>query len=146
MTDKPDRLLLRIGFFAALVMSFACLTFCIFYLVIYQQDTSALVARTIEASKTPQLSETQQWALQLTSAAHMFTSKVMLQSCGIVAGISFGFLGFCLFLMGIDGQIDANIEQTGGAKINVTRLAPGAFILLLSTILIGLCRDRKSVV
>lgn len=102
-----------------------------------------MVANAIDALKTPQLSDTQQAALQLTSEAHMFTSKVMLQSCGIVAGIAFGFLGFCLFLMGIEGQIDATVEQPAGTKINVTRLAPGAFILMLATILIGLCSTAR---
>lgn len=143
MNGQSDRLLFRVGFFAALVMSFVCLAFCVFYLVTYQQGTSVLLARMIEASKAPELSETQQWALQLTSAGNVYTSKVMLQSCGIVAGIAFGFLGFCLFLMGIEGQIDATIEQAGAAKIDVTRLAPGAFILLMATILIGLCSTLR---
>jgi hypothetical protein len=73
----------------------------------------------------------------------MFTSKVMLQSCGIVAGIAFGFLGFCLFLMWIEGQIDAELTNSDGIRLNVTRLAPGAFILMLATILIGVCGTTR---
>lgn len=35
MSAGNDRLLLRFGFFAALLMSFVCLTFCIVYLILY---------------------------------------------------------------------------------------------------------------
>jgi hypothetical protein len=67
---------------------------------------------------------------------HMAQNRMFLQSCGMVAGIFFAFVGLALFLVGIQGTFDANgqvRDYSGSAR----RLAPGGIILLASMIFVG---------
>lgn len=68
--------------------------------------------------------------------------KFILQSCGIVAGAAFGFLGFALFLIGAKGDMDATFQDSEH-KVQLERMAPGSFVILISAILIGLCSIHK---
>lgn len=38
--------------------------------------------------------------------------KFVLQSCGIISGVAFGFLGFALFLLGVKGDMDASFADS----------------------------------
>lgn len=68
--------------------------------------------------------------------------KFILQSCGIMCGAAFGFLGFALFLLGAKGEMDANFDDSLH-KVQITRMAPGAFVILIAAILIGLCAVKR---
>ena len=68
-------------------------------------------------------------------------AQVLLQSCGLAVGMAFGFLGFSLFLLGIGGNMDASAAH-GGVGVQVARISPGAFVMLCSAILVGLCATQ----
>jgi hypothetical protein len=138
-----DQLLLRVGFFTGLFFAFLCLAFCVWYLVGYQAEAGSMVKLVSESAKDPSLSEQQLWLLQNGLTVHMFTSRVLLQSCGVVAGIAFGFLGFSLFLLGLEGQTDVAVEDPRGLKVNIAKLAPGALILLVAAVLVGVCSTTR---
>ena len=59
-------------------------------------------------------------------------------STGIFVGMSFGFLGFALFLIQAKGEIDVDAEVKD-YKIKIARLSPGLFVILCATIIIIVC-------
>jgi hypothetical protein len=65
-------------------------------------------------------------------------ARLALLSCGVSVGFAFGFLGFALFLLGIKGSIDTEL-QAEHYKASFERLSPGLLLLLASIILIGIC-------
>lgn len=134
-----DKKTLRVGFYAGVLLAFACLLLCLRYFFLYESHTNAVITLALEASNRGGLTDTQQWATQLVLEAHMYTARVLLLSCGVLAGTGFGFLGFALFLIGIDGSVDATATGPGGIKLTATHVAPGAFVLLCSAVLIGVC-------
>jgi hypothetical protein len=69
-------------------------------------------------------------------------SRVSLHACGVLAGIAFLFLGFGLFLMGIQGTTEVAIDANA-TKFSATQLAPGAFLAVCGAILIGLCATHS---
>jgi hypothetical protein len=68
--------------------------------------------------------------------------KFILQSCGIIAGVAFGFLGFALFLLGAKGDIDASVSNSLH-KVQLSRMAPGSLVILIAAVLIGVCSVSK---
>ena len=68
--------------------------------------------------------------------------KFILQSCGIISGVAFGFLGFGLFLLGAKGDMDASFADSQH-KVQLTRMAPGSFVILIAAVLIGACSLNK---
>jgi hypothetical protein len=68
--------------------------------------------------------------------------KFILQSCGIIAGAAFGFLGFGLFLLGAKGDMDASFADSQH-KVQLSRMAPGSFVILIAAVLIVLCSINK---
>jgi hypothetical protein len=68
--------------------------------------------------------------------------KFILQSCGIIAGVAFGFLGFGLFLLGAKGDMDASFADSQH-KVQLSRMAPGSFVILIAAGLIGVCSIHK---
>jgi len=68
--------------------------------------------------------------------------KFILQSCGIISGVAFGFLGFGLFLLGAKGDMDAAFDDSQH-KVQLSRMAPGSFVILIAAILIGICSTKK---
>jgi hypothetical protein len=68
--------------------------------------------------------------------------KFILQSCGIISGVAFGFLGFGLFLLGAKGEMDASFADSQH-KVQLTRMAPGSFVILIAAVLIGACSLNK---
>jgi hypothetical protein len=70
--------------------------------------------------------------------AHASLWKFILQSCGIICGAAFGFLGFALFLLGAKGDMDAAFQDSQH-KVQLERMAPGSFVIFIAAILIGVC-------
>lgn len=68
--------------------------------------------------------------------------KFVLQSCGIMAGAAFGFLGFALFLLGAKGDMDASFKDSSH-QVQLSRMAPGSFVILIAAILVGICSLNK---
>lgn len=59
-------------------------------------------------------------------------------STAIFVGMSFGFLGFALFLIQAKGDVDLDAE-TKDYKIKIARLSPGLFVILCATVIIVVC-------
>jgi hypothetical protein len=127
----PTGRLINLAFIVGILMAIVCLIIAATYLLRYlAYATGALEA--INASQgRPEM-------LML----HMYMSRVLLQSCGLAVGMAFGFLGFSLFLLGVNGSIDASATSGGGLGLQVARLSPGAFVMLCSAILVGICATR----
>jgi hypothetical protein len=75
--------------------------------------------------------------LHVAISAKLAIAKFSLLSCGVVAGLAFGFLGFALFLIGVRGDMDVKANNAS-AGIQIARIAPGAFVMLCAALLIGL--------
>lgn len=137
-----SRLILNIGFAAGLVLAVACLALSAFYLLRFQDQAGSAVSSVIGPLAKPNAGATDLMAMQAAFSAHAYMARVLLLSCGVFVGMAFGFLGFSLFLIGAEGAIDAE-GKVGESTFNVTRLAPGAFVILVSAILIGVCVTRS---
>jgi hypothetical protein len=81
-------------------------------------------------------------SLRLGIVARMMVAKMCLISCGIHVGMSFGFLGFALFLLGVKGEMDVNAKSEG-YQVKIARISPGVFVILCAAILIGVCVTQK---
>lgn len=133
-----SRRLLGIGFVTGLALALACLALSSYYLISFEQHANSAVTKALEQTTRGQTTN-QIHATQFALGVHMYMARVLLLSCGIFAGVSFGFLGFCLFLLGVEGTVDAQVEGAAALRLNVAKLAPGAFVIVCSAFLIGIC-------
>lgn len=124
--------LLNVGFATGILLAIFCLGIASWYLISYLRfGTGALGGTGSSAAPDP-----------ASLMANMYMARVLLQSCGLAVGMAFGFLGFSLFLLGVGGTMDASASAPGGLGIQVARISPGAFVMLCSAILVGLCATR----
>ena len=66
--------------------------------------------------------------------------KMVLISTAIFVAMSFGFLGFALFLINAKGEAEGSFTMGTNYKIDIARLSPGLFVILCATsiIIIGM--------
>jgi hypothetical protein len=124
--------LIRYSVFAALGCAGVCMVFTILYIFSYSLDSTLSFERHFDSY----LTSGNTGNLSTVLGLHMAQNRMFLQSGGMVAGIFFAFLGLALFLVGIQGTVDA----TGNIRdysTSVRRLAPGGIILLASMIFVG---------
>lgn len=124
--------LIRYSVFAALGCAGVCMIFTILYVFSYSLDSTLSFERHFDSY----LASANSGNLSTVLGLHMAQNRMFLQSCGMVAGIFFAFLGLALFLVGIQGTTDATGEIRDYST-NVRRLAPGGIILLASMIFVG---------
>lgn len=124
--------LIRYSVFAALGCAGVCMIFTILYVFSYSLDSTLSFERHFDSY----LASANSGNLSTVLGLHMAQNRMFLQSCGMVAGIFFAFLGLALFLVGIQGTADATGEIRDYST-NVKRLAPGGIILLASMIFVG---------
>jgi pyruvate/2-oxoglutarate dehydrogenase complex dihydrolipoamide acyltransferase (E2) component len=124
--------LIRYSVFAALGCAGVCMIFTILYVFSYSLDSTLSFERHFDSY----LAAGNAANLPTVLGLHMAQNRMFLQSCGMVAGIFFAFLGLALFLVGIQGSIDATGKVTDYST-SVRRLAPGGVILLASMIFVG---------
>jgi hypothetical protein len=124
--------LIRYSVFAALGCAGVCMIFTILYVFSYSLDSTLSFERHFDSYIASGNSSNLATVLGL----HMAQNRMFLQSCGMVAGIFFAFLGLALFLVGIQGSIDASGKVTDYSN-SMKRLAPGGIILLASMIFVG---------
>jgi hypothetical protein len=124
--------LIRYSVFAALGCAAVCMIFTILYVFSYSLDSTLSFERHFDSY----LAAGNSANLPTVLGLHMAQNRMFLQSCGMVAGIFFAFLGLALFLLGIQGTLDAN-GQIKDYSASAKRLAPGAVILLASMIFVG---------
>ena len=124
--------LIRYSVFAALGCAGVCMIFTILYVFSYSLDSTLSFERHFDSY----LASGNASNLSTVLGLHMAQNRMFLQSCGMVAGIFFAFLGLALFLVGIQGSIDATGKVTDYSN-SMKRLAPGGVILLASMIFVG---------
>ena len=124
--------LIRYSVFAALGCAGVCMIFTILYVFSYSLDSTLSFERHFDSY----LAAGNTANLPTVLGLHMAQNRMFLQSCGMVAGIFFAFLGLALFLVGIQGTIDATGKVTDYST-SAKRLAPGGVILLASMIFVG---------
>jgi hypothetical protein len=124
--------LIRYSVFAALGCAAVCMLCTILYVFSYSLDSTLSFERHFDSY----LATGNTANLSTVLGLHMAQNRMFLQSCGMVAGIFFAFLGLALFLVGIQGTVDATGEVKDHSA-NLKRLAPGGVILLASMIFVG---------
>jgi hypothetical protein len=124
--------LIRYSVFAALGCAGVCMIFTILYVFSYSLDSTLSFERHFDSY----LASGNTSNLSTVLGLHMAQNRMFLQSCGMVAGIFFAFLGLALFLVGIQGTVDAT-GQIKDYSASAKRLAPGGIILLASMIFVG---------
>jgi hypothetical protein len=132
-TPAPTRdPLIRYSVFVALGCAALCMIFTVVYVFSYSLDSTLSFERHFDSYVASGNANNLSTVLGL----HMAQNRMFLQSCGMVAGIFFAFLGLALFLLGIQGTLDAN-GQIKDYSASAKRLAPGGVILLASMIFVG---------
>lgn len=127
--------LLNGGFVFALVLAGVSLLASATYLVSYLISVERSLTEFIPLlGKNTQYSDYD----SLIITTRVFLTRMTLRSCGVFMGMSFGFLGFALFLLGVKGEMDVDLSSER-FSLRLARLAPGAFILLCATVLVALC-------
>lgn len=91
--------ILDAGFVIALLLAMACLGLNALYL--FRFLSSATISLPDAMSSASQANS------DLAIAGHQDVARVVLLPCGVFVGMSFGFLGFALFLIGIKGEMDS---------------------------------------
>jgi hypothetical protein len=124
--------LIRYSVFAALGCAGVCMIFTILYVFSYSLDSTLSFERHFDSY----LATGNTVNLSTVLGLHMAQNRMFLQSCGMVAGIFFAFLGLALFLVGIQGTVDAS-GDIRDYSASLRRLAPGGIILLASMIFVG---------
>src|SRR5262245_52166189 len=76
--------------------------------------------------------------LRSSVAATVALVRLSLISTGIMVAVAFGFLGFALFLMGINdvAKLSADVQ---GSQLVLENAAPGLIVLVVAAVLIGVC-------
>lgn len=143
---------LRLGYFAGITMGFSCLAVAAIYLFVYHQSNADAVNSALAKMEGKSLDTLR---FDLTLKARLYTSGMALLSCGMFVGMAFGFLGFALFLLGVDGAIEVR-AKSGGAEpdgtspgkgwgLQITQLAPGAFVILIAAVVVCFCASNRPV-
>jgi len=133
------QMLLNAGFIFALVLAGVCLLVTAIYLYTFLRGmTTGIdpIVQALEKSPTP-------GSLEVIINGRLVMARLSLLSCGIFVGISFGFLGFALCLLGVKESTDVDLE-TDTYKAKFARMSPGVLIIICSSILTGFCATRQT--
>jgi hypothetical protein len=133
--DSP---ILRRGFVAAIALSAGSLISITIYLFWYLHTAF----QSFEQDVTVQFLTSDIGRLEATLLARTALWKFALQSCGIISGVGLGFLGFGLFLIGIQGEMEAG-GSYGQYRMLLRRMTPGTFVITVSAVVIGVCATHK---
>jgi hypothetical protein len=131
--------LIRQGFFAAVLLSMLGFAAVVAYLFYCKHEMN--VAFTSDAVSALHTKLGDYGEERLFLFVHLGVWQYALQSCGVMAGVVFGFLGLALFLLGIQGDINGKAKASG-YTIQLNHLAPGTLVIVASAILIGICATR----
>jgi hypothetical protein len=110
-----------------------------FYMYLFLSHTDTFLSNLLDKAANGLMKKE---TVDLLIYGRLVSSRLALLSCGVLAGLSLGLVGFCLFLVGAKGEIEATGENQL-AKLHLTRLAPGALVLFCSVVLIGVCVTHK---
>jgi len=137
-THEFSSRILLYSFAAAVLLAIAGFVVVCIYLFLYLNHSFAA----FDPDNISRFSSMDLQKLQPILLARAGLWKFILQSCGIISGVAFGFLGFGLFLLGAKGEMDASFADSQH-KVQLTRMAPGSFVILIAAVLIGACSLNK---
>jgi hypothetical protein len=131
--------LLNVGFGLALLLAAGCLTLGAIYLYTFLKSTNV----GIEQLVTQAGSSAPDGVLQIAINGRLVMARIALLSCGVFAGMSFGFLGFALFLFGVKEEMNVTAHSER-YSVKLAQMAPGVFVIVCAAILIGVCVYRET--
>lgn len=134
----PQRLL-NVAFVFALALAGVCLVMSAVYLFAFLRSTNVSIETIVQNIGTTQ----SPGQLEAAINGRLVVARIALLSCGILVGLSFGFLGFALFLLGIRESINVDVDMDT-YKAKFARMSPGVLIIICSSILIGVCATRQT--
>ena len=114
------------GYKAAILLSFLGMIGSALYLFLFQLNQADPASYSSEIS-----------LIGLTADMQM-----RLLSTAIFVGMSFGFLGFALFLIQAKGSVDIDASSESH-KLKITQLSPGLFVILCATAIIIMASTYK---
>ncbi len=142
-SDSFSRSVLNIGFVVALALAATAFVMAGWYLTDFAGSTHQIVRDTLAtAHASKPITGANLELLQDGLVIQTYLARVLLLSCGFFIALSFGFLGFALFLVGASGQSDLAAGSGAGLKLSLSNLAPGSIAIVAATILAGLCATR----
>jgi len=141
-TGFVSKKLLNAGFVFALVLALLCLIFSSFYLFQYLRSANTGITQLLDKVAVKQI-ELETGQLEVLINGRLVMGRLGLLSAGVSAGLSFGFLGFALFLLGIRESMDVSFEHVN-YKANAARMSPGVFLIIVAAFLIGVCATRET--
>jgi hypothetical protein len=121
---------LSIAFILTSIIALLLLLQSAFYFNTFQSDLRVRISTVLSAPDrdAAKLASMQAVALTMT--------KIGLLSCGAMAGLAFGFLGFGLCLVGIKGNIGIGASHHG-LRIKLERLTPGMAVMFFACVVIS---------
>lgn len=131
--------ILNIGFVTGLVLAVLCLLMASFYMYRYLNSVDILFD---DLAKGSMQGVVRTDLAYLLIQGRLIAARFSLLSCGVLTGLSLALIGFCLFLVGAKGDIIARGEAQH-AKIVISRLAPGVFVIICAMLLIGVCTTNR---
>lgn len=137
-----SRKLLSVGFVFALVLAVICLSLSLFYLFQYLNSANTGITQVLDKVAAQQI-KLEVGQLEVLINGRLVMARLGLLSCGVLAGVAFGFLGFALFLLGIKETMDVSFEADS-YKANAARMSPGVFLIVVAAVLIGVCATRET--
>lgn len=150
-----SRRVLDLGFLAGLALAAACLVLSGVYMIRFQRVSTGAVEQVLAAeaaaagtapAPSPEQASYRYRTQRLALSIHSYVAQTLLLSCGVLVGLAFGFLGFSLFLLGVDGASDVALDAPAKLKLQMSRLAPGVVVILCSTVLVGVCVTREQTI
>lgn len=139
-----SRSILNVGFVVALVLAAIAFVMAGWYLTDFAGSTHQVVRDTLATAHAGKpLAPANLELLQDGLVMQGYLARVLLVSCGLFIALSFGFLGFALFLVGASGQSNLTAEHGSGMKLSLSNLAPGTIAIIAATVLAGLCTTRN---
>lgn len=120
------------GFIAGLVIAAACLAFAIVQLFNFQHDVHELLTKEAPTTITNNF---EAFAASLSAQEAAITARIGLRSVALSLGVGFLFLGFSLFLLGVQGDSDLTGEAKD-YKVTLTRLSPGLVVILCASVVV----------
>ncbi|QDU05702.1 hypothetical protein V6x_54430 [Gimesia chilikensis] len=146
--SRFTRKILDFGFLTGVVIAGISLILSAVYLYCFLWTTSSSIKMQLDKYKlieegSAEIAKQQAFILELAINSEMVIARIALISCGVFVGMSFGFLGFSLFLIGVRGEMDVS-AQTEKIQVKVARMSPGVFVITSSVILIAVCVNRET--
>jgi len=116
-TTKPDPFIV-LGYRAAITLAFLGIILSSIYLFIFIGKSNPTEIKLA------------------TAAAYNTERKTVELSTAIFVAMSFGFLGFGLFLINAKGDVDGKANLGEHIQVSFTKLSPGLFVILCATVII----------